>query len=69
MKKNRKEKSSQEASHSVKTPTPPQVMDPSAPPTQQNRKDDKKQKLKNSVDKNKDMDQQKLPPIEELWWF
>lgn len=63
------EKSSKEVSHSVKTHTPAQVRDPFAPPVQQNRKDEKKQKPKNSAGKNQDMNQLKLTPIEELWWF
>jgi len=65
MKKQRKEKSSKEG-HSVKTPAPPQVMDPSAPPVQQSSKDEKKQKPKNSGDKNQDVAREKLTPREEL---
>lgn len=62
----REEKSSDEKYHSVHTPTPPQVMDPSEHPVPQKREDKNKKKGKDKVNKNEDMDDKKLTPREEL---
>lgn len=40
MKEKKKENTNKNATHSVKTPPPPQVMDPSKPPIIKNKKSD-----------------------------
>ena len=61
-----RKESSDEKSHSVHTPTPPQVMDPSEHPFPQKREDKNKKKAKEKVNKSEDMDDKKLTPREEL---
>jgi hypothetical protein len=58
MKDKKKENTNKDATNSVKTPPPPQVIDPSKPPLIQRKKGDTKD--------NKRGDQDKLAPKEEL---
>jgi hypothetical protein len=59
MKEKKKENTNKDAAHSVKTPPPPQVMDPSKPPAIKNKKGDIKKDERNA-------DPDKLAPKDEL---
>jgi len=65
MKNPEEDKNQNRSSHSVETPEPPQVKNPSEHPSKEYTKGDKKQGKKKSTDKTKSAGE-KLTPNEEL---
>ena len=71
MKKNKEHKKETKPAHSVETPNPPQVMDPSTHPSMMERNENEKPDRKatksgSSSDQKKKSEEQKLAPAEEL---
>jgi len=66
MKKSNENKTQKKSSHSVETPEPPQVMDPSALPVRREEDKGKPKKESRAIDKKKTPAEEKLAPNEEL---
>ncbi len=66
MKKSNENRTQKKSNHSVETPAPPQVMDPSALPVRREEDKGKSKKESRAVDKKKTPEAEKLAPNEEL---
>ena len=67
MKKSNEHKTQKKSNHTVETPAPPQVMDPSAPPVKKGEDKSKSGKKETRAGAKKEgQDDEKLAPNEEL---
>jgi hypothetical protein len=68
MKTSNENKTEKKGNHNVETPTPPQVMDPSAPPVkkEEDKKKSKSKKKTLAAEEKKRPEEEKLAPNEEL---
>jgi hypothetical protein len=66
MKTSDENKTGKKSNHNVETPTPPQVMDPSATPVKKEEDKNKLKKKTHAVEKEEKPAEEKLAPNEEL---